>query len=288
LESLMDQSRSAHHHPNETASSLVEKIVAFRHRRPYWGARKLLDRLQRAEPDLAWPVASTVGAILKRHHLVRGRHPRRRTPPYTGPHEQAQKPNDLWATDFKGPLRTQDGCRVDPLTITDHHSRYIIRCQAVPKMTTLNVRQVFEQAFREYGLPRAIRSDNGTPFASVGLGGLSQLSIWWIRLGILPVRTRPAHPQDNGRHERMHRTLKQDATKPAAATLLLQQDRFDQFVEEYNRHRPHEALGMKFPSEIYQKSARSYTGGLYPLCNAPTFSTLFSSKFSDTILLFVE
>jgi putative transposase len=258
LKGLGELSRRCHHHPNATLKEVEDKIISFRRKHRHWGPRKIIDRLEKREPEITWPAPSTAGSILKRKGLVLPRRLRRRVPLFEGLQQNVEQPNDVWATDFKGWFRTQDGRRVDPLTITDLASRFLLGCQAVKKTNWAEVRAQFEKVFREHGLPWRIRSDNGPPFASVGLGGLTRLSVWWIRLGILPERIRPGHPEDNPSHERMHRTLKQETAHPPAATYGGQQKRFDAFRHEFDTERPHESLGMQTPSERYRSSERLY------------------------------
>ena len=183
---------------------------------------------------------------------------RRRAPPYRQPFAAADAPNRVWCADFKGYFKTQDGARIDPLTISDACSRYLLKCQQVEKDQWRQVRGIFEAAFREYGLPQAMRTDNGTPFASQSIAGLSRLAVWWMKLGIVPERIAPGHPEQNGRHERVHRTLKEETASPPAATRRAQQLSFDRFQKEYNEERPHEALQMKTPSAVYVRSDREY------------------------------
>lgn len=259
MEGLREISRAPHIHPNQTPASTEEQLIRFRHQHPRWGPRKLIHRLEEIRPEEFWPAASTVGTILKRHGLTKPPRRRKRTPVFSGEVRKIRRPNDVWGADFKGWFRTQDGCRVDPLTISDLASRYLIECQALASTTGAFVRPCFERAFREFGLPWAIRTDNGPPFASVGLGGLSRLSVWWIRLGILPERIRPGHPEENGRHERMHRSLKEETLRPPKRNPRTQQTAFDLFRREFNTERPHEALGMTPPGRCYQASGRSYT-----------------------------
>jgi transposase InsO family protein len=199
-----------------------------------------------------------MGELLKREGLVIGRKSRRRTAPYTEPLAHADGPNRVWCADFKGWFRSGDGERIDPLTISDAHSRYLLRCQAVEKTDTERARGIFEAAFREYGMPESIRTDNGAPFASHAIAGLSRLAVWWMKLGIVPERIEAGHPEQNGRHERMHRTLKQETAEPAAANRRAQQRVFDRFRQEYNQQRPHEALGMQTPAAVYEPSPRWY------------------------------
>ena len=255
---LQDRSHAAHHHPHAVSEMVEEQIVALRARHPTWGARKLRARLKMDDPVVRWPSASTIGEILHRHGLVVPRRRRIRTPADPSPFADCTGPNDSWCIDYKGWFRTNDGRRCDPLTISDAHSRYLLRCQAVRRVDTRCARPLLEATFREYGLPLAIRSDNGPPFASRGVGGLSRLSVWWIKLGIKPERITPGQPSQNGRHERMHGTLKRDACQPPASTRREQQRRFDDFRRTYNEERPHEALGDVTPSMIYRPSPRPY------------------------------
>ncbi len=255
---LADHSRAPKRHPNAVPETIKEQLVAFRSKHPHWGPRKLVHRLAQIQPDTHWPAPSTVGTILKRRGLTAPRRRKHRTPPYANPFLKDFQPNYVWSADFKGWFRTQDGTRIDPLTISDVASRYLLRCQGLVKPKRASVQGVFTAAFQEFGLPRAIRTDNGPPFASVGLGGLSWLSVWWIRLGIIPERIRPGHPEENGSHERMHRTLKQATAQPPKANPRAQQRAFDQFRTEYNQERPHETLAMQTPSQHYQYSPRPF------------------------------
>jgi transposase InsO family protein len=244
------------HCPHATDDARVATIVALRRRFPHLGPRKLLWMLERQAATTSWPAASTIGDILKREGLVTP--VRRRRPPL----DQArimmpvEAANDEWAVDFKGWFRTCDNCRIDPLTMTDGHSRFLIEVRIVaPRIEPSQA--VFVRAFRRYGLPRAIRCDNGAPFGSTGAGGLTRLSAWWLKLGIEPHFIHPASPQENGRHERMHRTLKAQTSRPPAANARAQQMRFDAFRRHYNEQRPHEALGQRPPVEVYTPSQRA-------------------------------
>ena len=257
-EGLKDLPRSPHSHPLSVPEQVVSLILEVRVQHPRWGPKKLRAALDQKRPDISWPAPSTIGEILKRHGLVVSRKRRRRVAPYTEPFVDCLKPNDVWCADFKGWFRTGDGQRCDPLTISDAHSRYLFRCQGLIKADGEHVRPLFEATFREYGLPLAIRTDNGPPFASRGVGGLSRLSVWWIKLGIRPERIEPGKPQQNGRHERMHRTLKEETASPPRCNLRLQQRAFDLFLEEYNFDRPHEALDMRCPGDLYCTSPREY------------------------------
>ena len=258
LAGLVELNRAALRHSNQTPAETEQAVLELRQAHMRWGPRKLKRVLERDQTHQRWPAASTIGELLKREGLVVGRKKRRRTAPYTEPLAHADGPNRVWCADFKGWFRTGDGERIDPLTITDAYSRYLLRCQGVEKTDTPRTRAIFEAAFREYGMPQAIRTDNGTPFASTAVSGLSRLSVWWMKLGIVPERIEAGHPEQNGRHERMHRTLKQETAQPAAANRRAQQRAFDGFREEYNEQRPHEALGMETPSAVYTRSARAY------------------------------
>lgn len=258
LEGLREKSRARQQHGNQTPEETEEMVLDVREAHMSWGPRKLKRVLERDEPGRKWPAASTIGEMLKREGLVVARRKRHKTPAYTEPLAHADGANRVWCADFKGWFRTGDGERIDALTITDAHSRYLLRCQAVDKMDTERVQAIFEAAFREYGLPEAIRTDNGAPFASRALAGLSRLAVWWMKLGIVPERIEAGHPEQNGRHERMHRTLKQETAMPAAANRRAQQRAMDKFRAEYNQVRPHEALGMETPAAVYQVSARRF------------------------------
>lgn len=258
LEGLKEKSRARQQHGNQTPEETEEMVLDVREAHMSWGPRKLKRVLERDEPGRKWPAASTIGEMLKREGLVVARRKRHKTPAYTEPLAHADGANRVWCADFKGWFRTGDGERIDALTITDAHSRYLLRCQAVDKMDTERVQAIFEAAFREYGLPEAIRTDNGAPFASRALAGLSRLAVWWMKLGIVPERIEAGHPEQNGRHERMHRTLKQETAMPAAANRRAQQRAMDKFRAEYNQVRPHEALGMETPAAVYQVSARRF------------------------------
>jgi putative transposase len=263
---LAERSHAPHVCPHRIAADLAALLLATRRAHPRWGPAKLVHYLAPRHARVAsWPAVSTVADLLKRHALV---HPRRRrraiVHPGTVPlHTTA--PNDLWTADFKGQFRTRDGVYCFPLTIADQHTRYLLRVHALRSTKGVGVRPVFERAFREFGLPHAIRTDNGVPFANTGLHGLTQLNVWWLRLGIQHQRIRPASPQENGAHERMHRTLKAETTRPPAADLARQQRAFAHFRHEYNTERPHAALGGDPPAAHYTASPRPYPTQLPPL-----------------------
>jgi putative transposase len=255
---LVPRSRAPHRPGLAMAAEVAEAITALRRERPFWGPRKLRAVLTRRDPKQVWPAPSTIGDLLRREGLSVPRRRRRRALPLTQPFLPVHEPNDLWCIDFKGWFRTADGQRCDPLTISDADSRFLIECRIVPE-TIEAVQPVVERAFRELGLPRAIRSDNGTPFASSSSpGGLSRLSVHWVKLGIRLERIDPGAPQQNGRHERMHATLKAETSRPPAGTAAEQQARFDRFRNDFNDHRPHEALGQVPPTSRYRRSPRAY------------------------------
>jgi putative transposase len=259
---VAERSRAAHHRTQAMSEEIVERIVALRREHARWGPRKLRAYLIREEPEKRWPAASSIGELLGREGLTVARRRRRHTPSYSQPLGHAEVPNQVWCTDFKGWFLCGNGERCDPLTITDACSRYLHRCRSVEKTDGPPVRAVFEAVFREYGLPDAIRSDNGPPFASPAPAGLSRLAMWWLRLGIRPERIAPGCPEQNGRHERMHQTLKQETATPPAADLRRQQEAFRKFEREYNQQRPHEALGNRTPGSVYVASARTYPARL--------------------------
>lgn len=253
---LEDRKPVARECPHRTPDEVVDRIVAIRKEHPHDGPRKLRLRLLKREPDLVLPAASTIGEILDRYGLIRPRRARLRVPPHPSPLEPCQQPNDVWCVDFKGHFALGDGTRCYPLTLSDGASRYLIKCEALTEPREEPVRRHFELAFHEFGLPERIRSDNGPPFATKAIGGLSRLSVWWIQLGILPERIEPGQPQQNGRHERMHRTLGEHTADPPASTLADQQRSFDRFRHDYNEERPHEALGQTPPASHYEPSLR--------------------------------
>lgn len=252
---LADRSRAPLHCPGKLTQEVIAAIIAAR-QHWHWGPRKLRVKLAAAQPKISWPAESTIGEVLKSAGLTYRRKPRVRTPPYGQPFAAVNGANQTWCTDFKGWFRTGDGTRCDPLTITDAHSRYLLRCQITAKTDTLHVAAIFDNAFREFGLPLVMHNDNGIPFASRAPGGLSRLSLSWVKLGILPERSRLASPQDNGRHERMHSTLMQATLKPPERNPRRQQESFDRFRQEYNHERPHEALDDATPAAWYTPSCR--------------------------------
>jgi putative transposase len=257
---LTDRSRRPYRHANQLPLVLETQIVRLKKDYPDWGAPKIREKLRGRCGPLRCPAISTVHAVLDRHGLVQRRGRRRRRATGT-PLSQASTPNALWCADFKGEFRLGNRQYCYPLTITDFASRYLLTCEALSTTREAYAFAVFERTFKDFGLPRAIRTDNGVPFASAhALYGLSKLAVWWLRLGVGIERIRPGHPEQNGRHERMHLTLKQQATKPAVANLLQQQARFDAFVQQYNHERPHQALAMKVPADLYVPSHRPYRG----------------------------
>jgi len=262
VEGLRERSRAPGRHPNAVSEALCARIIEAKLAHPAWGPKKVLDLLRRDQPDQPWPVDSTGGEILKRAGLVRPRRRKRRVAPDSQAFGACAGPNDTWSVDFKGDFRLGNGQRCYPLTVSDNFSRYLLGCRALGRTDTAAVQPWLEWAFREYGLPRAIRTDNGAPFASLALGGISRLSRWWIRLGIRPERIRPGRPGQNGRHERMHRSLKAEAVSSVRATLSAQQRQFNVFVQQYNEERSHEALGRRTPGSVYRASPRPYPAKL--------------------------
>lgn len=263
---LVERSHAPHVCPHRIPDAMAALLLDERKAHPSWGPKKLVGILARRHREVrVWPAISTVADLLKRRGLVQSRR-RRRASAHPGSvpiHTTA--PNDLWTADFKGQFRTRNGVYCYPLTIADQETRYLLRVYGLLNTRTKSALPVFERAFREYGMPLAIRTDNGVPFASTGFHGLTRLNVWWLRLGIQHQRIRPASPQENGAHERMHRTLKAETTRPPAADLARQQRRFTEFRREYNEDRPHEALGGDPPAARYTPSQRTYPDRLPPL-----------------------
>ena len=256
LSGLQDQSRAPHVCQQQMPPDVQQALLDARRAHPTWGPRKLLPYLKQRQPDLELPAASSVGDLLEKHGLIQNR---RRRPRHQHPGSSplsADAPNVLWSTDFKGQFKTGDGEYCFPLTVTDNYSRFLLCCHGLPSVQQEGVFPVFRHLFQEFGLPDAIRTDNGNPFATQAIYGLSSLNVWWIKLGIAHQRIRPGQPQENGRHERMHRTLKAETTRPPQKDHATQQIRFDAFRHEFNEERPHEALGQRTPSSIYVASCR--------------------------------
>lgn len=278
LEGLSDRSRKPYHQKNELPIQIRGEILRIKKERPNWGAIKIREKLKRKFSDYPTPAKSTIHALLDKEGLVRKRKRRRFRHKAEGTMlSKAHEPNALWCADYKGEFQLGNKAYCYPLTISDFSTRYLLTCEALENTKEQYAFSVFEAAFMEYGLPKAIRTDNGTPFASTwALFGLSKLSVWWLRLGIEIERIKPGHPQQNGRHERMHRTLKAETTKPAAYNHLQQQSKFDEFAIHYNQDRPHQALGLKYPAELYQPSAKTYQGlpeAQYPAHDLETIVT---------------
>ena len=258
---LRERSRGPKVHGRARPADMREVVLALRRRHPDWGPKKLRSHLQERAPEREWPAASTLGDWLKAAGLSEPRRRSRYVVPLTQPLAAAQAPNDVWTADFKGWFRTGDGTRCDPLTVIDACSRYVLCCR-ITEQSQRGVRPWFERTFRDYGLPRALRTDNGSPFASTGPGRLTQLAVWWLKLGIQLDRIDPGHPEQNGRHERFHLTLQQRATRRPAATPRAQQQRFERVRREFNQLRPHEALGQRPPARLYEPSPRPYPARL--------------------------
>lgn len=256
---LQERSRRPHHSPQATAEDVAQALIEFRRRHPHWGARKLVARLQLRAPDRPWPGPSAAHEILRRAGCVSASRRRRPLERSVRRPLNATAPNTVWTIDFKGEFRTRDGMRCYPLTLMDACTRYLLACRALQHPRTAPTRRVLERAFQAYGLPDRIRSDNGSPFVcNAALGRLSPLMVWWLHLGIVPERIQPGCPSQNGRHERMHRTLKRHTARPPAPTLLAQQRRFTAFQTEYNEERPHESLGQLAPALVYVPSGRAW------------------------------
>jgi putative transposase len=262
VDGLSDQSRAPLHHPQAVTETISERCLAVRRVHPTWGPVKVLAWLEAQRPRTQWPAASTIGALFDREGLTVKRRVRRRSPPSSAPFGECAAANDVWCTDFKGWFVTGDGKRCEPLTLSDAHSRYLLRCQALSRTDGDAVWPVLEAAFREFGLPRRLRSDNGSPFASCGAGGLSRLGVRVIKAGVVPERIRPGKPQQNGRLERLHLTLLQDTANPPARTLREQLHRLRCFQQSYNEERPHQALGNETPAKHYAASPRRFDGVL--------------------------
>ena len=257
LSALEDRSHAALRQPGRMPESVERRIVAARREHPSWGPKKLRAWLEAREPGSSWPAASTIGEALRRAGLVSPRRKVRRVGAGSGRLQDPQRANEVWSIDYKGQFRTGDGQWCYPLTVVDGYSRYLLACVGHRQPSGAAARASLEELFGERGLPERMRSDNGTPFASAGAGRLSQLSAWWLKLGIEVERIAPGKPQQNGRHERLHRTLKAQTARPPAADRQQQQERFDRFREEYNEERPHEALGQRPPGSVYERSGRS-------------------------------
>jgi putative transposase len=253
---LRDRSRKPGSSPNRTPEHIVAALLQARSRHPTWGAKKLLPLLAKRFPAAELPSRTTVFDILGRHGMLAKKRQRRRIGHPGAPTSTILAPNDVWSADFKGQFKTGDGRYCYPLTVTDGYSRYLLGCQALGSTAVREAKPVFIRLFKEFGLPKRIRTDNGVPFATNTLARLSSLSAWWVRLGVMPEFIEPGKPQQNGRHERMHRTLKAETTRPPAHSLRAQQRKFKRFRNEYNTERPHEALDMRTPDQLYSPSPR--------------------------------
>jgi putative transposase len=274
---LEDLPHKPRHSPNETDPKIVAAFLDIRRRHPTWGGKKLLEVVRRRHPRWNLPARATVQDILKRNGMVPIRRWRRRIGHPGKPSSSILAPNDLWSADFKGHFKTGDGEYCYPLTVADGFSRYLLGCQGLHSTAVSPSKPVFKRLFQEFGLPKRIRTDNGVPFATNSLARLSSLSAWWVRLGVLPELIEPGKPQQNGRHERMHRTLKAETTRPAAGSLGAQQRRFNRFREIFNNERPHEALDMRTPAEVYSPSFRPFPEKIPPLVYPDRFEVRYVS-----------
>ena len=272
---LLEQGHAPRHSPHRTPEATEQALLAVRLKHPRWGAKKLLIKAAKQWPEMAFPHRSTVCEILRRNQLVVPRSKRRGIGHPGRPSVEVKGPNDCWSIDFKGQFKTRDGRYCYPLTVTDNYSRYLLACQGLPGPLLEPTQAVLTRLFKTFGLPRRIRSDNGTPFAAYTLGRLTRLSVWLLKLGVMPELIEPGKPQQNGRHERMHRTLKDGTTHPPGANLRAQQRKFNLFIREFNDERPHEALDMKTPAEVYQSSPRPMPTRLL----APTYPDRFEVRY---------
>lgn len=270
-----EKSRSRHIIANRTPTEVINKLLAVKHKYPYFGPEKIRYWLIKNESETQWPAISTVGAILKQHDLVKPRKYRRKVGPYAEPFLDCSAANQIWSADFKGKFRLGNGRYCYPLTVTDNYSRFLLSCDGMYRPTLKETMDYFEKVFYLYGLPDAIRTDNGTPFAGHGNHGLSRLSIWWLKLGILPERIDAGCPEQNGRHERMHRTLKEATTKPQQKNLRKQQEVFNKFKQEYNYERPHQALDNKTPADVYVSVTRPLPSRIPEVCYPNCFDIRF-------------
>jgi transposase InsO family protein len=255
---LYDRSRARHTVRHRVSPELEERLVKMRREHPTWGARKLHAWLRTNVPGLRLPAIGTISRVLKRQGLIEPQKRRKKgVLPYGAKLRRTSGANELWCIDFKGQFRLGNGRLCYPLTVTDHYSRFLLGCEALESTQGKPAKEALKLVFREFGMPSAIRSDNGPPFASNSIAGLSELSVWWLKLGIRPERIEPGHPEQNGRHERMHLTLKRETTRPPGYNMLQQQERFDAFARVYNEERPHEALGDQPPATFYTNSPRA-------------------------------
>ena len=259
---LKNRSRRSHTHPNQTPDKIVKALLEFKHQHPSFGPAKVITRLRMKHPRRPWPAPSTAGDIFKAHGLVKPRVKRKKVPPHTQPLAHATSTYSLWSADFKGDFLMGDQSRCYPLTLFDNHSRYLIDCKGLRSIASPPVKQRYTQAFRRYGVPDALRTDNGYPFAGVGIAGLCDLSVWLLKLGVMPERIAPGQPQQNGRHERMHRTLKAAAINPVKENIHAQQKAFNHFWQEYNFERPHDALDDQFPNQVFVPPTKPFPNRL--------------------------
>ena len=265
IDGLKERSRAPHNNGNKMPAFIEQNILNVKSRYPYWGSKKVVSYLKQKNSEIAWPARSTIDDLFKRHDLVIPRKRKKQVAPYTEPFALCEKPNDIWSMDYKGQFKLGNKQYCYPLTITDNYSRYILAIKGSKRISRDTTKHVLDELFSEFGLPYAIRSDNGVPFAGTGLGGLSQLSIWLIKLGVIPERIRKGQPQENGRHERMHFTLKQETAAPPQYNLSQQQRQFDQFKKIFNEERPHEGINFERPAWLYTPSDRAYSRRFAPI-----------------------
>jgi len=288
MSGLEDRSCARHSQAHRTPDAVLERILELKYRYPDWGPVTIQSALYRAEPESKWPAASTIGSVLEAQGLVKPRRPRQKVPPHSQPLAHATEPNAVWSADFKGQFRLGDSSWCYPLTLSDNCSRLLLACKGLAGPQLAPSITVYKQVFRDYGLPSAIRTDNGWPFAMNTLGGLSPLAIWLVRLGVYPERIAPGCPQENGRHERMHRTLKAATAKPPKENLAAQQRAFNCFMKEFNEERPHQGLARgQCPVDVHQPSLRCYPERL-PVLEYPDGFTVRKVKCGGYIKLFGE
>ena len=265
IDGLKERSRAPHNNAKKLPQQIEERILEAKTKYPYWGSKKISNWLSQEYQETQWPAKSTIDELFKRHGLVRAPKRKRRTAPYTEPFIKIEHPNDSWSIDYKGQFRLGNNQLCYPLTVTDNFSRYLLAVEGSERISGASTKEVLTRLFTEYGLPSGIRSDNGSPFASTGVGGLSRLAVWFIKLGIVPERIRPGHPEENGRHKRMHLTLKQETASPPKWDQKEQQYTFDLFKKMFNEERPHEGIEFKRPSWLYTQSPPALPSRIAPV-----------------------
>lgn len=283
IEGLKERSRAPHSHPNQIPEFIEQSILELKDKHPSWGSKKLMNWLLQEKSELSWPSRSTIDELLKKYNLVRPARRKRRVAPYTNPFVLCINPNDSWSIDYKGQFSLGNKQLCYPLTITDNFSRYVFAIEGNPQISGIQVKRVLTRLFLEFGLPLALRSDNGAPFAGNGLAGLSQLAVWLIQLNIIPERIRSGNPQENGRHERMHLTLKKETASPPQWDQAGQQQCFDDFKKVFNEQRPHEGIEFKRPAWLYQASPRNFPSKIPPVEYDSTYFNIRKVRTNGTM-----